>query len=374
MPSAYTHEWMFGQYERPVSLEPFDPLRVDLAFSSLPEPVLLVGADGGLERVNRAAMDLLGEDVALAAQSRVPVAEVLPWLRSAVERVALGADAAGIEVEVETAGGPRRLAARLRRFGEHESALGVSVVLEDLTERHELELQQRSAERLSALGTLAAGLAHEVNSPLACVVAGLAFVEAEHERLSAALAPAELSEAKLALEEARNAALRVGRVVRSLQNFGQPAFSFLEEVEVHLALDKALRLAEPCLSGRARVVLEVTSRPRVRVNEPLLVELLLALVAHAALAFPGDAPASNLISITVRANRSEACVHLGERSAARKPGEEGAFDPALQSRPALKGSGLSMSRGIAVALGGSLALGSGPDGSTSALVRLPRSD
>jgi len=346
-----------------------EPRRFDLAFASLPEPILLLDATGRLESANAAALDLLGGGLAEAARSGVPAEVALPWLGPAVERVVDGADAAGLEVEVLAAGGPRQIAVRLRRYGDRALPLrGVVVVLEDLTERRAREVRQRSAERMSALGTLAAGLAHEVNSPLACVVAGLSFVEAEHERLSASLAPAELSEAKLALEEARDAALRVGRIVRSLQNFGQPAFPFLEEVELSQALGKALRLAEPALVGRAGLTLEFVARPRVWANEPLLVELLLALVTHAAKAFSGDAR-GNALAITVSAEGHEASVTLGEHSLGREEG--GAFDPALG--PALSGSGLSMSRGIVVALGGTLALRTEPGGS-SATVKLPRSD
>jgi nitrogen-specific signal transduction histidine kinase len=196
--------------------------RSDLAFDSLPDPVVVVDEAGRVDRVNRAALLLFGPRIGEAAEHGDAVARVLPWLASAVRRVLAGADEAGVEGDVATADGLRSLAARVRRLPAARGVSGAVIRVEDETDRRLLEARVRLAEQHEALGALAADLAHQVNNPLACVVSGLAFVASEHARLSDALA-AELGEAQTALEEARAAAQRVGRIVRSLETFGRPA-------------------------------------------------------------------------------------------------------------------------------------------------------
>jgi PAS domain-containing protein len=149
----------------------------DLAFASLPEPSLLLDAGGHLAGVNAAATSLLGEGLVASAERGDAVAEALPWLSPAVARVLSGTHEVGFETDASTGHGPRRIAARLRGMRDATGALkGVVAVLRDVTERHELEEERCSAERLEALGHMAAGLAHEVNNPLAAVVAGLSFL------------------------------------------------------------------------------------------------------------------------------------------------------------------------------------------------------
>ena len=350
--------------------------RYDLAFASLPGPTLLVDEDGRLARVNAAAEALLGERVLRSANRGETVSRALPWLGPAVTRVLAGADEEMIEARVATCEGPRRLAARLRRVRERErggAPCGAIAVLEDLTEKRAVEARRRSSERLTALGTLAAGLAHEVNNPLACVVAGLSFLETEHARIASSLGPAELREAKAALEEARDAALRVGRIVQSLQSFGRPSTPLLQEVELSQVLRAAIRLAEPEVRGRARLVAQISNPVKVRASESLLVELFLALLVNAAQAIDPGHPATNTIHVTLLTAQGEAHVVVSDSGAGMAEEVRGrAFDPFFTTRPGRgAGLGLSVSHGIVSALGGTLVFDSAPGRGTRAIVRLP---
>jgi C4-dicarboxylate-specific signal transduction histidine kinase len=347
--------------------------RYDLAFASLPEPTLLIDEDGYLQGTNAAADALLGEVTARAAARGDAVSQALPWLASAVERVLSVADEAGLETVIATPAGPRSVAARLRRVRNHRGAVrGAVVVLEDLTIRREIEARQRLADRLAALGTLAAGLAHEVNNPLACVVAGLSFVEAEHRRLASTLDPTELNEAQVAIEEARDAAARVGRIVRSLQSFGHSSAPFLAEVDVAEALQKAARLAEAEVRGRAQLLTEISGAARVRGSESLLVEVFLALVLNAAQAIPAGEPGKHAIQIELDVVGGEAWVVISDTGSGLSGQVRGrAFEPFFTTRPGqAAGLGLSFSHGVITALGGTLDLGSAAGGA-AATVRLP---
>jgi two-component system, NtrC family, sensor kinase len=344
----------------------------DLAFASLPEPTLLVDADGHLTRMNAAAEALLGR--ASAAAAGEPLALALPWLAPAAERVLAGAADAGLEAEVETADGRRHVAARLRRMTSGGVLRGVVAVLEDLTDRRAVEARLRAAERLAALGTLAAGIAHEVNSPLACVVAGLSFVEAEHDRLLPTMAGADLGEARAALEEARAAARRVGRIMRSLQSLGGPAQPLLGEVDLAETVRTAARLTEHELRGRGRLVLELAEGLTLRGNESLLVELFAALLTNAAQALPeGGTPEAHQVRVTLLGGKGEARVVVTDTGAgsAEALGER-VFEAFVTSHPDERdGFGLSVCHGIVTAFGGTLALAGTPGHGTTAVVRLP---
>lgn len=339
--------------------------RYDRAFASLPEPTLLADEEGRLCFVNAAGEALLGREVSRAAGRNAAVSRALPWLGPAVARVLAGSDEAALETKVATAEGPRWVAGRLRRVRERGgSPCGVLAVLQDVTEKRAIDARERSAERLAAMGTLAADLAHEVNNPLACVVAGLSFLESEHARIASSLAPAELVEAKLALEEARDAALRVGRIVHSLQSLGRPATPLFQEVDLSDVLHRAMRLAEPELRGRALLTAEL-SGVKARGSESLLVELFLALLVNAAQSFELGDPAANVVHVRLLAENGEACAIVSAGAGARGAEHRG-DSPSTSSIPSL-----SVSQGIVAALGGTLAIERSPAGAITATVRLP---
>jgi signal transduction histidine kinase len=338
----------------------------ELAFASLPEPTLLVDEDGRLTGMNSAAEVMLGVDLAHAAEEGEPVRLALPWLAPAVNRVLAGAEEAGLEAEVATAEGRRSVAARLRRMtGPGGAVCGVVVVLDDLSERRALDARLRTAERLAALGTLAAGIAHEVNSPLSCVVAGLSFVEAEHDRLGPAISAADLVEARAALEEARAAALRVGRIVRSLQSFGRPAVPLLREVDLGRAIRAAAQLAEPELHGRIRLALDLQEDVAVRASESALIELFLALLTHAAESMPAGAETPDALHVELTAGAEEALVTV-----AAAAGEDDLREVAEETAER-QNLALAVCHGIASALGGTLVVHGGSGRGAAAWVRLP---
>ena len=345
--------------------------RYDRAFASLPEPTLLVDEEGRVLLVNAAGEALLGAEVAGSAGRCATVSRALPWLGPTVARVLAGEEEAALEATVPTSEGARCVAARLRRVRERGGApCGVLAVLEDVTEKRAFEARQRSAERIATLGSLAADLAHEVNSPLACVVSGLSFLEAEHARIASALAPAELVEAKMALEEAREAALRVGRIVHSLQSLGRPTTPLLQEVDLSQVLRTAMWLAEPDLRGRARLVAEIPE-VKARASESLLVELFLALIVNYARAIePGD-PDANVIHVKLLAGHDEARVVVSAEGSGTH-GKDARCGPPHARRPVqAAGPSLSVSQGIVTALGGTLTLDRLPGGGRTATVTLP---
>jgi C4-dicarboxylate-specific signal transduction histidine kinase len=326
-----------------------------------------VDEEARLLLVNAAGEALLGAEVSRSAGRNVAVSRALPWLGPTVARVLAGEDEAALEAKVPTPGGARSVAARLRRVRERGGRpCGVVAMLEDVTEKRVLEAHRRSAERLAALGTLAADLAHEVNSPLACVVAGLSFLESEHARIASALGPAELVEAKLALEEARDAAMRVGRIVHSLQSLGRPATPLLQEIELSTVLWRAIRLAETELRGKVRVTAEV-AEVRARASESLLVELFLAVLVHAAQSLE-PMGSDSAIHLRLLAKEGEVCAVVSTSGVGPRVAD--ARGSSSTSRAGAGAVPCLVGQGIVTALGGTLTVERSPERATIT-VRLP---
>jgi two-component system, NtrC family, sensor kinase len=348
--------------------------RSDLAFEHLPQPIVVMDEEGRVERVNLAAEPLVGGPVGARGARSERVEDALPWLAAAVRRVLAGADEVGVEAEAATGEGRRAVAARVRRLRGPSGASGAVALIEDLAARREVESRLRDSERLDALGTLAAGLAHEVNNPLAAVVAGLAFVKAEHTRLAETLSPAELQDAQAALEEARAAALRVGRIVRSLESFGRPASPLAQPVDVTAVVRDAVAAAERASLGRPRLVAVLAAPALVRGGEPLIAEVVDALLSNALQAAAGGDPEVAVVHVAVSASASAVHVVVSDTG----PGipqriQQRVFEPFFTTRAPGRGAGLGLSvcHGIVGALGGTLSLESAPGAGTTVTVTLP---
>src|SRR6202049_2417243 len=128
----------------------------------------------------------------------------------------------GTEVSVNIAGSPL-----VDGEGQHVGSLGV---VRDVTERRKMQSQLMVSDRMASVGTLAAGVAHEINNPLAAVTANLECIADSLDRvLGGSTGPMSqgqnsawyLEEVKTPLDDARSAAERVRCVVRDLMIFSR---------------------------------------------------------------------------------------------------------------------------------------------------------
>ncbi len=221
--------------------------------------------------------------------------EVAEWLGHF--GAAVGADGpVRAERAWRTARGERWLRSVVVQVGSTSGRPRVQFVMDDVSEQKELELRMATADRLASMGRLAAGVAHEINNPLAHLIASLDLLARD---LGASHAARRTGVDEL-LDDARHSADRVRRIVRDLKSLTRPDEETLEAVEVEEILDSAIKVAGHELRHRAEVVREYGPTPRLWCNAARLGQLFLNLLVNAAQAIPVGASRANRVTVRLR--------------------------------------------------------------------------
>ena len=191
-----------------------------------------------------------------------------------------------------TAGGVRwvLLRGRANRRDQAGQGLRLTGIASDVTERRALQTQLERSERMASLGTLAAGLAHEVNNPLSAVVANL-------EVLSRELAGDGRAELAALLAEARDGAERVKDVARSLKVFSRAGADTRHPTDLREELAAAVRLTRNQMRHHARLEVHLGDLPLVDAGGHELGQVFLNLLANAAQAIPEGSADANLVAV-----------------------------------------------------------------------------
>ncbi|HSR97195.1 MAG TPA: ATP-binding protein, partial [Kofleriaceae bacterium] len=232
------------------------------------------------------------------------------------------------------------------------------------------------SDRMASLGTLAAGIAHEINNPLSYVAGNL---EAMAETLAAAAqAPShgERAELTTAVEEARDGAERVRKIVQGLRSFSR---SEEQEKRVPLALsgvlEAAIRLTANEIRHRAQLVRDLGPTPLVVADDGRLTQVFINLLVNAAHAIPEGHSDDNRITVRTRTDEAHRAVIEVEDTGKGMPPEVVArvFDPFFTTKDVGEGTGLGLSicHGIVSGLGGQITIDSAPDHGTVVRVILP---
>jgi signal transduction histidine kinase len=284
-----------------------------------------------------------------------------------------------VEMNLATSGTyETRLAPMRDDEGRVVGALGVST---DVSDRVRMEAQLARAERLASVGLLAAGVAHEVNNPLAYVIGNLDLIAARIESAE----PGALDRARGDLEEmlrdAREGAHRVRAIVRDLKVFSGESERKRTAVDVRAALEGAIRIASNEIRHRARLSLEILSLPAVLGDEGRLGQLFLNLLLNAAQAIPEGASERNEIRVAARTalgeyggRQASACVEVSDTGVGMsREVLSKIFDPFFTTKPVGSGTGLGLSicHAIAVDLGGRIEVESQPGQGSTFRVWLP---
>ncbi|MEI9950406.1 MAG: ATP-binding protein [Pseudomonadota bacterium] len=241
------------------------------------------------------------------------------------------------------------------------------------------ELRRAETERLASLGTLAAGVAHEINNPLSYVLGSLDLGLRELHVLRLLLQghPNEelehVSGAVAALDSAREGAERVRNIVRDLMDFSRATPGEGDAVDVEAILDRAIRVAWNEVRHRARLIKRYAGISPVIGDEARLGQVFLNLIMNAAQAIEGD-PSVNEITISTCADQGCAVVEVSDTGGGiRDQDLARIFDPFFTTKVAGAGTGLGLAicRGIMTALGGEISVSSEPGRGSTFRVVLP---
>jgi signal transduction histidine kinase len=238
----------------------------------------------------------------------------------------------------------------------------------DVTEHRQLEASVRLNDRLAAMGTIAAGVAHEINNPLTHLVASLPLV------LEAVKKHTSLPHEVEMLEGCIEGAQRIAAIVRDLRVFSRPDESEAD-TEVGAVLTSVLNLLNLEYRHRSSIHSEVPIGLKVAAPSARLAQVLTNLIINAVQAMPANrAPAQNLIKVVGSAERGTVTIEVSDNGSGMSAEVKARlFAPFFTTKPVGEGTGLGLSvvRSIITGLNGSIEVESAEGLGTRFIVKLP---
>ncbi|HEX8722014.1 MAG TPA: ATP-binding protein [Pyrinomonadaceae bacterium] len=242
---------------------------------------------------------------------------------------------------------------------------GVLVVLEDVTARVRLEEQLQQREKLSSIGLLAAGVAHEINTPLT-------GVSSYTQMLLGMLADTDPKHALL--QKIRRQTDRATGIVNNLLNFSRTGGATeFAEVNLSRVLDDTLQLLEPQLR-QSRVEIEreyEQDLPRVYANAGKLQQVFTNLLLNARDAIPDG---GRITLRTAASDRDAVTIEVADTGIGIAPENVARiYDPFFTTKGVGRGTGLGLavSYGIVQEHAGHIAVESAPGRGTTFRITLP---
>jgi PAS domain S-box-containing protein len=240
---------------------------------------------------------------------------------------------------------------------------GTVLILEDVTARVRLEEQLQHSEKMASIGLLAAGVAHEVNTPLTGISS---YTQMLREQVGPADAKSEL------LEKIEKQAFRAAKIINSLLNFSRAGRPEPESLDINkLVLDVLSLLEHQLEKSRIKVRKELALElPLVRGNENRLQQVFFNLILNARDAMPHG----GWLTLATQADDDTVIVEVKDTGTGIKREHiKRIYDPFFTTKGIGRGTGLglSVSYGILQEHGGGIFVDSVPGKGTTFQVALP---
>jgi two-component system NtrC family sensor kinase len=240
---------------------------------------------------------------------------------------------------------------------------GTILILDDVTARVRLEEQLQHAEKMASVGLLAAGVAHEVNTPLAGISSYTQLLRGQLD---------ERDPRQEVLEKIEKQSFRAAKIINGLLNFSRSSGTEFELVDVNRVLADVLSLVEHQLEGsKIRVRKELAEDlPPVRGNSNRIQQVFFNLVLNARDAMPSG----GWLTLATSADNGSVLVEVKDTGhGIRREHIRRIYDPFFTTKGIGKGTGLglSVSYGIVQEHGGAIFVDSTPGQGTTFQVALP---
>ncbi|HEX7507053.1 MAG TPA: ATP-binding protein, partial [Polyangia bacterium] len=262
---------------------------------------------------------------------------------------------------------------------ENGICLGHLATIFDITEHRRLQEQLMVSDRMASVGILAAGVAHEINNPLAAVLTNLHMAveciptlkldpSSEEDRV-------ELGEE---LADALEASERLRDIVRDLKIFSRTPETSMGPVDMQRILESSLRMAWNELKHRARIIRQFQPVPLVHGDESRLGQVFLNLIVNAVQAMEEGHANTNTITVSTGVD-ARGRIEVEVRDSGCGMSQEvlsHLFTPFYTTKPVGVGTGLGLSicNRIVQALGGEITVESEVGKGSSFRVFLPASE
>ena len=264
-----------------------------------------------------------------------------------------------------------------------DELLGAIMVFRDISERREAQRRLEFSDRLGSLGTMAAGVAHEVNNPLSVIKANSQFLRAELERAledgPANEPPNEamrhiLRQSISVHTEIQSAASRIEQIVGDLKTFARPRDHTGGPSSVSEAIAWAVRVTAHELRHRAHTVVDVGDVPLVAIDETRLGQVLVNLLVNAALALPSGKATENEVRVSAQSSDGRVVIEVSDTGSGMAPEVVArVFEPFFTTRGQGSGTGLGLAicHGILASVGGDITVTSALAVGTTFRIVLP---
>src|SRR6266850_340846 len=241
--------------------------------------------------------------------------------------------------------------------------IGRLLLFDDVTQRERMEEQMSQTEKLTSLGLLAAGVAHEVNTPLAVI--------SNYIQMLAKQMP-EGDPRQSISEKIVKQTFRASEIVNNLLNFSRTGPSALADVDVNRVVEETLSLvAHPLKTSQIQVVKHLTGGlPAVRGSANKLQQVFLNLFLNARDAMP----TGGILEVRTGAHNGSVEIEVADTgNGIPRDHIHKIFDPFFTTKPGGRGTGLglSVSYGIIKEHAGKIDVRSAPGRGTSFHVEFP---
>lgn len=244
----------------------------------------------------------------------------------------------------------------------------------DLTERRRLESRIAHADKLSSLGVLVAGIAHEINNPLTAIQSSLDVLFDELEK-TPTMSAANRSAWSELTETARGGVRNVARIVRDLRSFSQVREFRQEAFQINEVAYQTLRMIEHRMLGRAQLAHDLGRLPMIIGDRERLSQVLLNLLFNAQAAMPERPPDQNRIRLRTFGTDEEILIEVSDNGIGIPEGNRSRlFNPFFTTRREVGGTGLGLavSNSIIQQMGGWIEVDSVVGEGSRFIIHLPR--